>query len=61
MWLARGRGRSCGHLLAILAMASSKEQGRKYDQEPLTVGMLERAIKLGVWDSRKLTSRLEII
>ncbi|WP_028218230.1 DUF1493 family protein [Paraburkholderia oxyphila] len=42
------------NLLAILAMPFSRKQQKKYDKQPLTVGMLERAINLGVWDSEKL-------
>ncbi|RDJ99634.1 DUF1493 family protein [Paraburkholderia lacunae] len=42
------------NLFAIIAMPFSKKKREKYDKEPLTVAMLERAIKLGVWDSKKL-------
>jgi hypothetical protein len=44
------------HPLELLAMPFSKKLRRKYDKEPLTVGMLERAIELGVWDARRLAT-----
>lgn len=42
------------NLFAILAMPFSSRQRKKYEKAPLTVGMLERAIEFGVWDSKKL-------
>lgn len=39
------------NLLEILAMPFSRKTRQKYDRRPLTVGMLERAIDAGVWDT----------
>jgi hypothetical protein len=44
------------NLFLIFAMLFSRKLRQKYDKESLTVGMLEHAIKLGVWDSAKLAS-----
>lgn len=38
----------------ILGFLFSAKLRRKYDREPLTLGMLEKAIEIGVWDSREL-------
>jgi hypothetical protein len=42
------------NLFLILAMPFSKKLRQRYDKAPLTVGMLECAIRLGVWDSAEL-------
>jgi hypothetical protein len=42
--------------LGRLATLFSRKLRRRYDREPLTVGMLEQAIDLGVWDSRRLAA-----
>ncbi|MFX1763281.1 hypothetical protein PWP93_11870 [Paraburkholderia sp. A1RI-2L] len=42
------------NLFSILLLPFSKAQGKKYEKEALTVGMLERVIHLGVWDSQRL-------
>ncbi len=40
----------------LLARPFSRKLRRKYDKQALTVGMLEHAIELGVWDSRRLAA-----
>lgn len=42
------------NLFSILLLSFSKKQRKKYEKEALTVGMLEHAIHLGVWDSKRL-------
>nr|WP_063801231.1 DUF1493 family protein [Burkholderia ubonensis] len=42
---------------AIALLLFSKKARQRYEKEPLTVAMLEHAIELGVWDSRKLAGR----
>jgi hypothetical protein len=42
------------NLFLIVAMPFSKKLRQRYDKAPSTVGMLEYAIRLGVWDSAKL-------
>lgn len=37
------------NLFVILAMPFSKKIRKKYDREPLTVGMLDQAVEAGVW------------
>jgi hypothetical protein len=44
------------NFFVIVWMIFSKRARRKYDKEPVTLGMLERAIEIGVWDSKRLCS-----
>jgi len=38
----------------IIGYLFSKKKRKKLEREPLTVAMLQHAINLGVWDSRRL-------
>jgi len=40
----------------MIAMIFSKKTRKKYDKEPVTLGMLEAAISAGVWNSEQLAS-----
>lgn len=40
--------------LEIIGMIFSKKIRQKYDKIPLTLGMLEKAVESGAWDSGKL-------
>jgi hypothetical protein len=42
------------NLFVVIGFAFSKKSRRKYDKEPLTLGMLEKAIEAGVWNSGAL-------
>jgi hypothetical protein len=44
------------NIIGIVPLLFSKKARKKYDKEPLTLAMLERAIDLGTWDSKKLAS-----
>jgi hypothetical protein len=43
----------------IVGFIFSSKLRRKYDRAPLTVGMLEKAVEAGVWDSRALGEFVE--
>jgi hypothetical protein len=40
---------------SLLATVFSKKARAKYDKAQLTLGMLEKAIELGAWDSARIT------
>jgi hypothetical protein len=42
------------NLFVVIGFFFSKKLRRKYDKEPLTLGMLEKAIEAGVWNSDAL-------